>query len=146
MVIDNCHRFRASVSPTKYNPPLIINADRVPALSLASEGLQSVTRWNSQVEELFSRVDCGEFARGHARDSCEAPVAFCLEKLLGVFVAERTPRCARRTGSLLPVAQASLGEPSGDPMGTSKARHVSPTRTYLHHCSGRRRITNCGES
>ena len=89
MVIDNCHRFRASVSPTKYNPPLIINADRVPALSFASEGLQSVTRWNSQVEELFSRVDGGEFACRHARDSCEAPVAFCLEKLLGVFVAER---------------------------------------------------------
>ena len=88
MIIDNCYRLRAFLSPTKNDSPLVIDADRVPALPFAFESLQPVTGRNSQVEELFSRINGGKLARGHASNSGEATVAFCLEKLLGVFVAE----------------------------------------------------------
>jgi hypothetical protein len=40
MVIHNCHRFWALVSPTKNDPPLVIDADRMPPLPLAFEGLR----------------------------------------------------------------------------------------------------------
>ena len=71
MIIDNCYRLRAFLSPTKNDSPLVIDADRVPALPFAFESLQSVTGRNSQVEELFSRINGGKLARGHASNSGE---------------------------------------------------------------------------
>lgn len=43
MIVDDFHVFRTRIGPSKYDPPLIIDADRVLAHQIALEPFKAVT-------------------------------------------------------------------------------------------------------
>ena len=51
MVVDDFHLVGVAVTPTKANPPLIVDADAVLTFPISTQCFQTVAGWDTQVSE-----------------------------------------------------------------------------------------------
>lgn len=64
MVVDNLNVLGSTVAPDKANAPLVVDANRVLAISIARQLLQMVAGWRSKVAELDRILDSAKTAFG----------------------------------------------------------------------------------
>ena len=57
MVVYNLYLVCVSFAPGEADAPLIVDANTVLPIPVAREGLQAVTRWHSQIVQVFGVVD-----------------------------------------------------------------------------------------
>jgi hypothetical protein len=73
-----------TIEPGKADPPLVVDADTVLALTVALQKFQSVPRKRRKSSDIRSRVQHIQFAKGGPFDGPKAAHAFALKKPLGV--------------------------------------------------------------
>ena len=79
---------RLAIDPLEDHSPLILDPDRVEAVEVAFELLQSV-RWRyRQIIEPVCRVDCFQFALSGSRHARKLAHPLILEQRLGALVAK----------------------------------------------------------
>jgi hypothetical protein len=81
--------FRTHRSPSKADPPLIIDADAVLANSVALERFQTVSRWNPQIFEAACDLELSQFAAGYRSDVDEPADALTAGKCFSSCASER---------------------------------------------------------
>ena len=91
MIIDNFHVFGISANPTKTYAPLVINADAVLTLAVASELLESVCWWNSKIEQASGSIEYEKFAQCHPlKIGWKLSNPFTFEEALSLAIAKTT--------------------------------------------------------
>jgi hypothetical protein len=65
MIISDLNILRSSICPLEDNPPLIVDADRMPSSQIALKGLKPIARRYGQVTQGLSAVELYEFAAGN---------------------------------------------------------------------------------
>ncbi len=88
MVIRDGDLSRAPVCPTKNDAPLVVDADRMPALPGTAERLQAVAGRNREIAQPAGAVELEKFSQGNPGNGCETPVLFVVEKFPGVPIGE----------------------------------------------------------
>ena len=62
MIVDDLDVVGIAVTPTKANPPLVVDPDAVLSFAVASQGLQSIAGRCLQIAETARAVDLGQLA------------------------------------------------------------------------------------
>ncbi len=88
MIIDNLDAGRSSASPDKTQPPLLVDADAVLAMTITAQGFEAVIGWNSEILERCCAVKHGQFAHGDTFDIHESTTAFAIEQGFGLSTSE----------------------------------------------------------
>jgi hypothetical protein len=92
MVIRDLYVFRFRAGPSKYDPPLIVDPNGVPASKISLQSLKPIARWRDKIAESEGIVDLHELAAGDLCDirweafgnaalSKDQPGEFALEAL-----------------------------------------------------------------
>jgi hypothetical protein len=91
VVVDEFDIFRSSFFPNEANAPLDVHPDTVLSTTVASQSLQAIPRWNSQVFHVFRRMDQLKLSQ---RRPLHGPInaldVLLLPDALGVLTAERS--------------------------------------------------------
>jgi len=93
MVVNNLDFAGIPSTPAKYNSPLIIDSNRVKALSISLQGLEPVAWWGPKVPQLRRLVQILQFPSsrpmqvGRKRPGCFRPSV--IEQIFGQRVPER---------------------------------------------------------
>jgi hypothetical protein len=88
MVITNGDLNRSMLGPSEYNPPLVVDPDRVATRQIPLQGFESVPGRDGKILKNPCPVHLNQFAQCYASDRCETTIGFSLKKLLGVLVCE----------------------------------------------------------
>ena|SRR5436190_24388449 len=85
MIVDDLYVFGSIVRPPKYDPPLIVYPDRMPAGETASQGFQAVSRRGSKIAQQGSVVQLYQFAASDLGNVSREPLrnASLFENQLG---------------------------------------------------------------
>ena len=89
VVVDDLDIFGPGVTPGEDDSKLLVDADRMLALPVSCERFEAVTRRDSQVLELFGRVELGQLAVCDLGERCESRDASAVPELLGGPVCKR---------------------------------------------------------
>ena len=79
MVIANFHLDGIVLRPTKADPPLIIDADRMLSRAITPQGFQSVARRNPQVVQTCCAIQQSQFVQGALLDGRGQPTGTLLQ-------------------------------------------------------------------
>lgn len=72
-----------ALSPHKTDPPLIVNSNAVPPLSISMQGFQAVSRWKAQIIQRFGPMEQQQRASGYPLKCAKARDLFIGEQRLG---------------------------------------------------------------
>src|ERR1700694_649064 len=90
MIVDNLKVEGMAITPYKTDSPLVVNANRVLSLPIASQCLQLVPWWRTEHAQLRGSVQLQQLAQGHPLEGPEASAVPILEKLLS-FLRAKAP-------------------------------------------------------
>jgi hypothetical protein len=76
MIVDDFHVFGTRIAPSKYDPPLIIDADRVLAHQIALESFKAVTGRRVQGLEKIGGVHHDQFSARYFGEVCREPLRY----------------------------------------------------------------------
>ena len=76
MVVFNLNAFGSVSTPSKHQPPLLINPYGILSLSLSLQPFQSISRGNSQVLQSSCLIQLNQFTQGHPFDGPPSPTIF----------------------------------------------------------------------
>jgi hypothetical protein len=68
MIIDNLNVFRAVIGPAEYDPPLVIDADRMRANAVALQGFESVAGRRREIAERACIIELHQLAPSDVGD------------------------------------------------------------------------------
>jgi hypothetical protein len=88
MVIGDLDFVSVSFAPFKTNTPLIVDADAVLSLAIASKALQSISRQGRKRSQVRRGVKHVQFSKRLPFKSLESPHPFPVEKALGIAAPE----------------------------------------------------------
>src|SRR6266511_4507902 len=90
VIVDYLHVFRTRIGPSKYDPPLIVDADRVLARQVALERFKAVAGRRAQGLEKVGGVHHDQFSAGYLGEICREPFRGrpALKDLFGEFPPE----------------------------------------------------------
>src|SRR5699024_11849739 len=90
VVVNDLHLLGSGVRPCETNPPLVVDPDTVLTDPIALEGLESVTRRDTEVVQALRGPDLTKLAQRDPMDSrIDRPHAFTSPQPFGVLAAER---------------------------------------------------------
>ena len=100
MIVHNFYVIAVAMAPDKADAPLIIDSDRMLAVAVSSQRLQSIPRRRSQDSQFCRGVQLKQFAQRDAFDGAETLAVLVVKKLLGLLRAKalnHTPSVLRGT-------------------------------------------------
>ncbi len=118
------------IAPHKADPPLLIDADRVLPLPVASQSLQLITGRRSKDPKFRSGMQLEQFPQCHALEGTEALAVLVVEKLLGVLRAEALNHTLSIQRQTLYVKRLSSAD-------TCAGLEPVPTTAWLTSATGR---------
>ena len=89
MIVNDLYILSIALFPGKADPQLVINADTVLALTIATKLLKAVTRRRAQIIEGFSSVQHGKLTQHDTtKVGREAPDGLAVKEPLSVAIGE----------------------------------------------------------
>jgi len=82
-----------AITPSKTDPPLVINANAVLSLAFAAKPFQSVARKHTENSKIIRRVEHIELPKSRALDGAKLPAGLAMKKPLSLIAAERFDHC-----------------------------------------------------
>jgi hypothetical protein len=89
MIVDNLHVIGFAVAPSKYDPPLIVDPDRMEASEITPQLLKMVGRRHTQILKAAGNVNTHKLPFSAVGKAVERTDSFVFEKSSGFAVAER---------------------------------------------------------
>jgi hypothetical protein len=89
MIIYDPYPVSVSVSPTEYDPPLVVDSDGVKAVQVSPPFLKSIGRRHAEVVEPRCHVDCYELSFCSVGKTVKGADQFVFEERLRLAVTER---------------------------------------------------------
>jgi len=68
MIVCDLDLLRPAFAPPEYDPPLIVDSDRMLAGQIASQGFQSISGWRRKIAEGGGGIELHQFAAGDFGD------------------------------------------------------------------------------
>lgn len=100
MVVHDFHVMRIPAAPSEADSPPVIDADAMLPLSVASQGLETITWRNPQELQICRSVELNKLTQGHPLDIARKPSgSLTLEQLLGIPVCKALDHVASITQS-----------------------------------------------
>ena len=123
MVIDNLDVVTVAIAPYEANPPLVVNANGVPALAIAAQSLEAISRRRRQHRKFGGGMELQQFPQRHALEGPEATGMLIVKKLLGFLRREALDHSLRVLRSALYVKRSfEHGKRGGRLRGKAAAR------------------------
>ncbi|HKV54423.1 MAG TPA: hypothetical protein VJN94_07245 [Candidatus Binataceae bacterium] len=89
VIIDDLDFVRVAITPDKTDPPLVVDSNAVPALPIADEFLEPVSRRNAEILQRLCVVEHREFATSDVLDVPKSRAAVTVKERFGVLTPER---------------------------------------------------------
>jgi hypothetical protein len=90
MIIDDPYPVSVSVSPTEYDPPLIVDSDGMKSVQVSSQFLKSIGWRHAEVVEPGCHVNCHELSFCSVGKTVKSTDQFIFEERLRLAVTERS--------------------------------------------------------
>ena len=88
MVIHDLHVVGVAIAPDKADSPLIVDADAVLALAVASQPFETIPRGSRKVAEFDGGIKDSQFPSRHLLEGLKALDPFAAVQMLRIFRAE----------------------------------------------------------
>jgi hypothetical protein len=89
MIVDALDLVSVAGTPSKTDPPLVVNSNAVLALPIAGEFLESVSWRNAKISQRLRVVQHRELPTRDVLDAPKPRAALAVKERLGVFAPER---------------------------------------------------------
>ena len=79
MVVDDCDLVGMAISPDEADPPLVVDADRMPPAAIAFQRFEAIGGSNAKIGEALRRIEQTQLAQGDSLNvSGKVPAAAAL--------------------------------------------------------------------